>query len=353
VSRTLRDLGEFEVIRRLLAAKPKPMPNVPTPQAAGPESAADAVVVGPGDDAAILRPRVGRELVATTDTLFEGAHYRRDWIDAEALGARLAEANLSDLASMAAEPRWALVSYGVRADHVVDDLFAIQRGLVAALVHHGAVVAGGNLTAVANEEWMTLTLLGEVQAGRAWTRSGARPGDLIAVTGFPGRAGAGSALARSLGESAREPEWSELINAWRAPRARIALALALARTDAVTAAIDISDGVSSDLAHLCEASGVGARLDAAAWRDDEPLESAARALEAPLDALRLGPSDDYELLLAVDPARREACDRVADSLGVPLSYVGVITDAPALLEWKAGDGSIRPIEPGGYDHFAG
>jgi thiamine-monophosphate kinase len=351
VTRTLRDLGEFEVIRRLLAVTPAPSLRGPT--AAGSESAADAIVVGAGDDAAILRLRGGHELVATTDTLLEAAHFRRDWIDAATLGARLAETNSSDLAAMAAEPRWALVSFGVRADHPVDDLLEIQNGLVGALAHHGAVVAGGNLTAVTGEEWMTMTLLGEIQAGRAWTRSGARPGDLLAVTGHPGRAGVGCALALELGAAAHEARWADLIEAWRAPRARVGLALALARTGAVTAAIDLSDGMSSDLEHLCEASGVGARLEAAAWPADTALESAAAALSRPADALRLGASDDYELILAIDPPGRAACERVAAQLGVPLAFLGAFTDAPDRLEWIGRDGSLRTIEPSGYDHFAG
>ena len=317
------------------------------------ESAAAAVVVGAGDDAAILRPRAGWELAATTDTLLEGTHFRRDWIDAGALGARLVEANASDLAAMGAEPRWALVSFGARPDHPIDDLVATQRGIVMALARHGAVVAGGNLTAVPGEEWMTLSLLGEVEAGRAWTRSGARPGDLVAVTGRPGRAGAGSALAIRLGEAARDPRWAELIEAWRAPRARVGLALALARTAAVTAAIDLSDGVSSDLARLCEASGVGARLEAGAWPKDLALESAAAALRARADALRLGASDDYELLLTVDPTGRMACERTAEQLGVALGFIGSITAATDRLEWVGLDGSVRAIEPHGYDHYAG
>lgn len=351
MSHTLRDLGEVEVIGRLLAAKPGRSPELPAPDAAGPESAADALVVGAGDDAAILRPRAGRELVVTTDSFLEGTHFDRHWIDAEALGKRLAEANLSDLAAMAAEPRWALVSFGVRPDHAVDDLVEIQRGIVVSLAHHGAVIAGGNLTAVHAEEWMTLTLLGEVEPRRAWTRSGARPGDLVAITGRPGRAGAGSALARQLGAQAREPRWADLIAAWRSPRSHAGLALALARTEAVTAAIDISDGVSSDLAHLCEASGVGVRLDARAWPQDVALESAAHALGVPLEALRFGASDDYELILAVEPERRPACERVAEELEVEIAFAGTFTDSPGILDWIGTGGVVHAMPASGYDHF--
>ena len=338
----LGDTGEFAAIRRLLEVG----------GGAGASGARAAMAAGPGDDAALLVPRPGHELVATTDTMLEGVHYLRGWIDAAALGARLAEANLSDLAAMAAEPRWALVSIGARADHDVDDLVAIQRGIVGALAAAGAVVAGGNLTAVAGEEWLTLALLGEVEAGRAWRRSGARAGDLVAITGSPGRAGAGSVLAGELGEQALEPRWSALLDAWRAPRSRVAFARALAPAGVVRAAIDVSDGVSGDLAHLCAASGVGARLDAAAWPADDALDAASVALEVPREALALGASDDYELVLAVDPAGRDAAARIASEHGVPLAFVGTFTADARAIEWVARDGSVHPVEPGGYDHYA-
>ena len=184
---TLGELGEFEVIRRLTAAR----------SGAGRERAFAAdpragVVVGSGDDAAVLRPAPGSDLVATTDAFVEGGHFLRDWCPARVAGARLAQANLSDLAAMAAVPRWALLSIGARPESEVADLVAFQSGLSEALEAAGAVLVGGNLTAVAGAEWYSLTLLGECERGREWTRFGARPGDLVAVSGHPGRAGAGA-----------------------------------------------------------------------------------------------------------------------------------------------------------------
>jgi thiamine-monophosphate kinase len=332
----LREVGEFEALRRLTAGR----------------AGHPAVVVGPGDDAAVLRPAPGMDLVATTDAFVEGRHYRPEWLDPAGRGARLAAANLSDLAAMAALPRWALLSVGVRAEHEVEALLALEQGLEDALAADGAVVVGGNITATEGPEWLSLTLLGEVAPGRAWTRRGARPGDLIAVSGAPGRAGAGLRLALSLGERARAPEWSALLEAWLRPRSRVALARTIAASGAVTAAIDLSDGLRGDLAHVCEAGGVGAEIDDRAGAEDALLERAAAVLGVPRFDLVAGPSDDYELLLAVDPARRAACELAAAAAGGTLAFVGRFTDDPGAIVRVEPGGSRRPLEAAGFDHFA-
>jgi thiamine-monophosphate kinase len=335
----LRDLGEFEVIRLLTAAR---------------GTAGAGVVIGPGDDAAVVRPRAGEDLAVTVDSFVEGRHYRADWIAPEVLGARLAEANLSDLAAMAARPRWGVLSYGLDAAHDVDALLAFQRGAVNALARHGALLVGGNLTAVAGPEWTSLTLIGGVRKRRAWTRAGARVGDLVAVTGHPGRAGAAVRLALRSGAKALGPAHRALADAWRAPRAHVELALALAAAGGVTAAVDLSDGIAGDLAHVCEASGVGAALELGAFPRDAALARAAKALGLAAESLRLGPSDDYELALAIDPKRRKSCEKIARSLGVPLTIVGRFTKAPAGLIARDASGrtrALRDIAAAGFDHF--
>ncbi|HVP14529.1 MAG TPA: thiamine-phosphate kinase [Terriglobales bacterium] len=345
---TLRDLGEFEVLRRLIAARPAP--SRPGDPRAG-------VIVDSGDDAAVLRIAPERDLVATTDAFVEGEHFLPGWSKPREAGARLARANLSDLAAMAAEPRWALLSVGARGASDLDDLLAFQSGLADAMAELGAALVGGNLTAATGAAWYSLTLLGTCERGRAWTRFGARPGDLLAATGSIGRAGAAVRLARAREAEAREPRWAPLMRSWLAPAARVALALALRGTDAVTAAIDVSDGFAGDLAHLCEASGVGAEVEEAAWPADPLIDEAAAVLGLGADAIRFGPSDDYELLLAIDPAGRPDCERAAAALGVPLAFVGRFTGAPDLITLRSRrrEGAtgtvVRPLAGAGYDHF--
>jgi thiamine-monophosphate kinase len=334
---TLADLGEFEVLRRLTARRGQ----------------APGVVVGAGDDAAVLRVTSRDDVVATTDAFVEGRHVLAAWMTPEEIGARLAAANLSDLAAMAALPRWGLLSLGMRPDHDVDALVALQDGVQEALAAHEAAVVGGNLAAVDGAEWMNLTLLGVAPRGRVWTRHGGRPGDLLAVSGAPGRAGAGLRLALALGEAARAGGWAPVLEAWCRPRARVALAQRLATADAVTACVDISDGFAGDLAHLCEASGTGATVVEEAWPADALLERVADALGLAHDDLRFGPSDDYELLLALDPSRRDAAEDYARHEGVAFHIVGRLTDAPGVFTLLGRDGARRALPGSGFDHFGG
>jgi thiamine-monophosphate kinase len=361
--------GEFELIRRLTK-------NLPPGR---------GVIVGPGDDAAVLRPDDGLDLVVTTDAIVVDQHICRGWFEgdvpfAQAIGTRLAAANLSDLAAMAALPRWAVLSAGIAAaDKPMLEI--MERALAESLARDGAALVGGNLARVEGPAWFSLTLIGEVEHDRAWTRRGARPGDLIAVTGSPGLAGMWSRLAKAMlmiGSHALIAGGGAVDDAWSRPRSRIEVARALALTNAVRAAIDISDGLNGDLAHLCEAGGVGADIEDFAWPDDALFETTAEYLftlvsnlpglarsdpssgpvfkaDKPpfmIDELRYGPSDDYELLLAIDPVKREACAKVAADAGAPLTFIGRFTAAPGTLTRIAADGTRTPLPGAGFDHFA-
>jgi thiamine-monophosphate kinase len=331
---SLRELGERQAIARLIAARPLPA----------------GVVVGPGDDAAVLAPAAGMELVATADAFVEGRHFLPDWATPRQRGARLAAANLSDLAAMGGKPRWALLSMGLRPDHDLDELLAFQVGVARRLEPWDAAIVGGNLAAVEGPEWFDLALLGEAAAGRAWTRSGARAGDLVALTGYPGRAAAGLALARRLGPGARSKEWGALIRAWVEPDPPVALALELAVGGGVRAATDVSDGLAAALGDLARASGVGAEIEKEALLRDPELERAAALLGRTPLTLQLGPSDDYALLLAVSPAAIAACVGAAARQRVPLGVIGRFTEAVGVR--LLAEGGARPVTTAGFDPFA-
>ncbi len=294
------------------------------------------VVLGAGDDGAVLRPGEGCDLVVTTDAFVEGRHFDSRWVPDEAVGRRLAAANLSDLAAMAARPRWGLLSIVAppRTPHA--RLAAIETACAQLLAQEGAAIVGGNLASADGPMSLTLVLLGEVARGAHWARAGARPGDVLAVTGAPGLAGEVIESALSLDSPSLLDVSADAAARWLSPEPRVRVALALAAAGGVRAAIDISDGLSSDLAHLARASGIGADVN----------ESALR-----LGALTR-PSDDYELLLAIEPGRIEALAALAEQSGAPLTRIGLCTERAGDLVLIGREGSRTPIEPRGWDHFA-
>lgn len=286
--------------------------------------AGEGVVLGPGDDAAVLRPREGRDLVVTTDAFVEGRHFRREQLPIEAIGRRLAAANLSDLAAMGALPRWALFSLVVPDTWSEAEVRGVQHAAAVAFEREDVAVVGGNLSGTDGPFVVSVTLLGEVERGQQLTRSGAQVGDVLAVTGTPGLAGL------ALAEAERGVAWP---NDYLSPPCRVRVARALAAAGGVRAAIDLSDGLPGDLARLSTASGVGAELEAAL-----------------LLPTALAPSDDYELLLAIDPARLAHLEAVARQAGAPLTVIGRCMAEGLVL--RGVDGERRAMEPRGYDHFA-
>ncbi|HSD21427.1 MAG TPA: thiamine-phosphate kinase, partial [Anaeromyxobacter sp.] len=215
--------GEFELIRRFTHALPL---------------AGEGVRVGPGDDAAVLAPPAGEELVATADAVVAGVHFDRGFTP-EDVGWKALAVNLSDLAAMGARPLWALVCLGVPPTARPAQIVRIARGLGACARRHRIAIAGGNVTRAA-ELSVTVTAIGAVPEGRALLRSGARAGDLVLVTGTLGDA----ALGRLPGAPAA------LVRRQRRPVPRLAAGRALAGV--ARAAVDVSDGLVQDLGHLCE-----------------------------------------------------------------------------------------------------
>jgi thiamine-monophosphate kinase len=314
-------LGEFDIIARYFTRHAR---------------RAD-VLLGIGDDAAVLDVRSDRKLVVAMDTIVEGVHFPEQ-TDAADIGYRALAVNLSDLAAMGAEAAWMTLSLSL--PHANEQwLSGFAAGLFELADRHDVALVGGDT--VRGPLVITVQVAGWVESERWLTRSGARPGDLLFISGHPGEAAAGLAIVQRqipAGEAAEA-----LRRRFLRPEPRLALGRHL-RTIA-TAAMDVSDGVLTDVEKLCVASGCGAQLNV----DSLPLSAAMRALfdaDACVDFALAG-GDDYELLFTVPADRvREA---TTQSL-LPLTQIGVITVGPQVQCLRNGN----PYTPDrtGYDHFA-
>jgi thiamine-monophosphate kinase len=313
--------GEFELIARF--ARPAPRSGA-------------GVALGIGDDAAVLRLPRGRDLVATVDAVVEGVHFDGRFAP-EDVGWKALAVSLSDLAAMGARPLWALCALAAPGSADPGRLARAGRGLAACARRFGVALAGGNLTRAACLS-LTVTALGAVRPGRALRRAGARPGDLLVVSGALG----GAAWGRRRGAP------PEAVRRQRRPEPRLALGRALAGV--ASACIDLSDGLLQDLGHLCRASGVGAEV----WLSDLPLAAglpeAARG-RADLEALALGGGEDYELLAAVPPGRLDRALALSRRLRVPLQVAGIVTAGRGAVARGLGGERLRP-RSGGWDHLA-
>ncbi|HET9485565.1 MAG TPA: thiamine-phosphate kinase [Xanthomonadales bacterium] len=294
--------------------------------------ARDDVRLGIGDDAAVLAPRPGAELVVATDTLVAGVHFPRDTA-ARDIGWKSLAVNLSDLAAMGAEPAWATLALTLPQPDVAW-VTGFARGFAELARMHGVALVGGDTTR--GPLTISVTVHGFVPPGAALRRAGARAGELVCVTGTLGDAAA--ALVHG-GDAALRARLDR-------PLPRVAAGLAL--RGLATAAIDVSDGLLVDLGRLCAESGVGAEVSL----DTLPLSDALRAAcgdeAARIHACAGG--DDYELCFTL-PATREAEARAALMHDVPLTVVGAIVPTAGVRLRDADGNDVTPSRRG-YEHFA-
>jgi thiamine-monophosphate kinase len=318
--------------------------------------APSSLLLGIGDDAAVIRQRRGRDTVITADLLVEDVDFRRAAIPARLLGHKALAVSLSDIAAMGARPLWAMLSLGVPREvwrtSFVDRFY---EGFFALADHYRVALIGGDVSRTPERIAIDSILLGETQRGRAVLRSGARPGDHIFVTGSLGGAAAGLKL---LERGARLTEQALRLRTSRAveelllrqlrPMPRVEWGEALGRERLATAMIDLSDGLSSDLAHLCEESRVGACLQAARIPVDPfAARVCARLALDPL-MLALHGGEDFELLFTVSPRDLRRLPRSIK--GVPAVYIGDVTSDTGRITLPAGSHE-RKLEPQGFQHF--
>ncbi len=330
-------VGEFGLIERLRDALGEP--------------ASDDLVKGIGDDAAVVRIGNGRAQVVTTDALVEGVHFDRSFVPMGLLGAKAIAVNVSDVVAMNATPRWATVALGLPNNVSVEAAETLYDGIAAACRRYGCTVVGGDVTA-AERLLISVTVLGEAGEDEVVYRHGAQPGDLLCVTGDLGSAAAGLkvllAEKDTFADADAQPDlgaWSYVVERHLAPQPRLDR-LRQWREAAVRphALIDLSDGLASEVHHLCRASGVGARIEAALLPVHAQTFRAAERFGDRPETYALYGGEDYELLFALPKA--EAKKLPGDSFAV----VGAVTETPDVVIGMP-DGATMPLDPSGFQHF--
>ncbi|HMF56199.1 MAG TPA: thiamine-phosphate kinase [Pyrinomonadaceae bacterium] len=314
-----------------------------------------SLISGIGDDAAVIKQTSGRDTVITADLLVEDIDFRLSYTPASLLGHKALAVSLSDIAAMGARPVWALVSLGVPPkvwrSSFVDDFY---QGFFALADEHDVTLVGGDVSRTPERIVIDSILMGETMSGGAVLRSGASAGDHIFVTGTLGGAAAGLRLLERGAEkskrgSEREARMIEnLVRRQREPLPRTGWGIFLGEDRLATAMIDLSDGLSSDLAHLCEESRVGAKIEAARIPINRNVAIACgrRALDPLMLALHGG--EDFELLFTVRPPNLRRLPRRID--GVPVTYIGDITDEAGRILISEGS-HVWDLERGGFEHF--
>lgn len=335
-------LGEFALIRALQRrfARRKP-----------------ALVRGIGDDAAVLAVSSRQWWHVTTDLLVEHVHFDLRTASPESVGYRAGMANLSDLAAMGALPRYSLISLAIPPSFRRPDVVRLYKGMMEACRPHGVTLIGGDTSASRSGLFLNITLIGTTARGQALLRSGARNGDLIYVTGRLGDSLAGLQLLD--GATAKKRRRSTaispahrryLIARHLRPTARVREGCWLNTAGLATAAIDISDGLSGDLHHVCEESGLGAELQEGAIPLSSACRAYARATGQNPTHLALEGGEDYELLFTVPPAKQTTLERQAGARGFRITCIGTMTRRRKGLRLLSQDGS-RPIPITSYEHF--
>lgn len=331
----VREIGEFGLIRRLTDLILRPDPRV---------------IVGIGDDAAVVS--YDGSIVLTTDTLVEGVHFRDDWIDRVSLGYKALTASLSDVAAMGGRPMHALVSLALPATEQVEQIESIYRGMAEASDEFAVTVVGGDVVSTGGPLVITVTVTGVLMGAQPLRRSGAKPGDLVFVTGDVGGAAAYVHLMQSNHPVALTPadQW-QLQQRHTRPKPQIRAAEALVQCRGCTSLNDVSDGLSSELMDIAVASGVHLDIDG----ERVPILPAVRryarlAQKNPFDFALHG-GEDYQLVGTVTSLASGMLLPLMEAYGVRITLIGRVVDDEQGVDLLSGGGR-ETLLPRGYDHFA-
>ncbi|MGD9849856.1 MAG: thiamine-phosphate kinase [Nitrospirales bacterium] len=339
---TLSNIGEFELIHSIA-------------KKLGSRSSSE-IILGIGDDGAILQIPPGRHLVVSTDLLIERIHFNTRSATFFEIGYKAAVANLSDMAAMGAKPTALLVSVALPANLTFLDWKEFYRGLAAPCKSYNVRIVGGDTSSSRSDSFLSLTILGTVKRGCALHRSGASKGHWLYVSGTLGDSAAGLDYITKQRRHARaraslSPPHRYLVQRHFHPTPRIALGSFLGARHWASAAIDISDGLSNDLGHLCKQSRVGARI----FSDNLPLSPSLKsyAIRKKVDPLKwaLHGGEDYELLFTVPPQYSKNVENAAKRASILITKIGLITSYQSGIRLQGSEGNVTPLPSGGFDHF--
>jgi thiamine-monophosphate kinase len=338
----INQIGEFGLIDRLSNILGQPTD--------------DDILMGIADDAAVYRIDDDRAHVVTTDALIEGVHFDPLIMPIQHLGYKAMAVNVSDIVAMNAEPRFATIALGIPNSVSVEMIDSFYKGVKQACDQYNVTVVGGD-TVAAHQLTVSVTIIGEARIDELTFRRGARPGDLLCVTGDLGGAFAGLKILLSEREKMKEtgPEYApevsdyqEVIQRQLLPQARLDVIHDWTQRQVKPKAlIDISDGLASELHHICEQSGCGALLHIAAIPIAFETRDVADDVQEDVDAFALFGGEDYELLFALDPNDVDKLDERT------FSVIGEFAEETFGIQAQTPEGQLIPLSPGGYTHFGG
>jgi thiamine-monophosphate kinase len=304
------------------------------------------LVRGIGDDCAVVRKAGGLVDLWTTDALVEGVHFDLAWHPPELLGRKAASVNISDIGAMGGRPRFALLCLGLPAACRKELLDSLVAGFLDVLGEHDMVLVGGDTVYSGERLMLSITVCGEMTEKQVCYRYAARPGDLVWVSGCLGNAACGLELCRQ-GMQGQE-QYALLRRAHLDPQPQVRLGRMLAESGLIHAMMDISDGLATDLAHICKESGVGAEIMA----DDVPLadelKKTAAALQLSSMQLALQGGEDYQLVFTAAAENSGPLRNLGREAGVDIACVGRIVAGEGVMLWQ--DGAWRDITFRGYEH---
>lgn len=351
-------MNEFELIRNLagLENKVEKGNDKQNNSRSDVDETDPGIVVGIGDDAAVVRVAEGMDQVISCDTMVEGVHFHRWTMRYSDIGYKALAANISDMAAMGAVPKWFLVSASKPKTVSADRMREIYRGLYACAREYGVKIAGGDMTSSPQHLVLSVTIIGEVEKGRALLRSSARPGDIVFVTGPLGGAAAGldyllQKKQEQLSEDDLPHEEAAIVRKHRRPKPCVTEGRILSQFNQRVALNDISDGLASEANEIAEASGCGMII----YEKEIPIlqeaEAYAQRTKGKIRDWVLFGGEEYTLLGTVPSSYFRQLKQLFDDQGLQIYAIGETTDDFHEVRLKQLDGNVIRLEPGGYRHF--